>query len=371
MALTFMDGNEAVARGAMVSGCSFFAGYPITPATTIFNHMLKLLPPAGGIALQGEDEIASMGYCIGASLAGRKALTATSGPGISLYSEQISMAIATETPLVIVDVQRLGPSTGSATKGADSDIQFLRWGSTGGVPVIVLAPRDVVDCYQLTAHAFNYAERFRCPVFLASNKEIGLTKQSFDLDSIDMPAPVTRSGFTGEQFLPFAADPAGSPAFLPVGGDHLTRTTSSTHGPDGFITNDPEIISATQHRLRDKILAAKEEITHFDETVREGADTLVISYGVTANSVDDGAKELARQGIAVATLTLKTLWPVPEQLIRDKAAPYTRVVVVEMNLGQYLGEIERLLPEKEMKFLGQMNGVLITPQQIIEVIQHG
>ena len=140
MGYSLIDGNEAVAWGAYHAGCRFFAGYPITPATGIFNTMLKILPPDGGVVLQAEDEIASMGYCIGASMAGMKAMTATSGPGLSLYSEQISFAIGSEIPLVIIDVQRLGPSTGSATRGADGDIQFMRWGNSGGLPVIVLAP---------------------------------------------------------------------------------------------------------------------------------------------------------------------------------------------------------------------------------------
>ena len=143
MDLTLMEGNEAIGWGAVAAGCNFFAGYPITPATTIYNTMLTLLPPKGGVCLQGEDEIASIGFCLGASMAGMKAMTATSGPGISLYSEQISFAIGSEIPIVIVDVQRLGPSTGSATKGADGDIQFLQWGNSGGLPVIVLAPTDV------------------------------------------------------------------------------------------------------------------------------------------------------------------------------------------------------------------------------------
>ena len=180
-----MEGNEAVAWGAMASGCRFFAGYPITPATTIFNTLLKIMPPAGGICMQGEDEIASIGYCLGASMAGLKSMTATSGPGISLYSEQISFAIGSEIPLVIVDVQRLGPSTGSATRGADGDVQFMRWGNSGGLPVIVLAPVDVADCFVLTMHAFNLAEEFRCPVFIASNKEIAMTKESFDPDAVN------------------------------------------------------------------------------------------------------------------------------------------------------------------------------------------
>ena len=150
MAMQFLEGNEAVAMGAMRAGCRFFAGYPITPATTIFNAMLRMLPASGGICIQGEDEIASIGYCLGASMSGLKSMTATSGPGISLYSEQISFAVGSEIPLVIVDVQRLGPSTGSATRAADGDIQFLRWGSSGGLPVIVLAPVDVKDCFYLT-----------------------------------------------------------------------------------------------------------------------------------------------------------------------------------------------------------------------------
>ena len=193
MGLNFMEGNEAIAWGAFRAGCRFFAGYPITPATTILNTMLKLLPPAGGICIQGEDEIASMGFCLGASMAGMKVLTATSGPGISLYSENISFAIGSEIPLVIVDVQRLGPSTGSATRGADGDIQFLRWGNTGGLPVVVLAPVDAVDCYQLTVHAFNLAEALRCPVFIASNKETGMTKESFDMEAVELPEIIDRA----------------------------------------------------------------------------------------------------------------------------------------------------------------------------------
>ncbi|SDP32239.1 transketolase C-terminal domain-containing protein [Desulforhopalus singaporensis] len=368
MALSFMEGNEAIARGAIAAGCDFFAGYPITPATTIFNSMLKMLPPRGGICIQGEDEIASIGYCIGASMAGRKVLTATSGPGISLYSEQISFGIGGEIPLVIADVQRLGPSTGSATRGADSDIQFLRWGNTGGIPVIVLAPKDVQDCYVLTVHAFNYAEEFRCPVFIASNKEIGMTKESVDLGAARLPKVVERKMFGGGDYLPFSADSNMAPPFLPIGGKTLVRQTSSTHGPDGYITIDPEVIANTQQRLADKIEQAEERITLFEETMKEGTDTLVISYGVTSRAVEDAAIKLEREGKPVSTLTLKTLWPVPEKLLRKKAEPFNRIVVIEMNQGQYVGEIRRVLRDKNIDFYGQMDGVLITPSKIMEVI---
>ena len=370
MALSFMEGNEALARGAIAAGCNFFAGYPITPATTIFNNMLKMLPPKNGICIQGEDEIASMGYCIGASMAGKKVLTATSGPGISLYSEQISFAIGSEIPLVIADVQRLGPSTGSATRGADSDIQFLRWGSTSGVPVIVLAPTNALDCYVLAVHAFNYAEEFRCPVFIASNKEIGMNKESFDMDSITLPPIVDRTLYTGNSYLPFKAEDDKAPAFLPIGGKTIVRQTSSTHGPDGYITIDPDTIEKNQERLRDKIHKACDRITLFEENIKENSDTLIISYGVTSRAVTDAVKILDNKGKSVSTLTLKTLWPVPEELLKQKAKTFKKIVVIEMNLGQYVNEIQRVLKDKKVKFYGQMNGTLISPSKIMEVIEN-
>ncbi|MCP4114880.1 MAG: pyruvate flavodoxin/ferredoxin oxidoreductase [Desulfobacteraceae bacterium] len=370
MALSFMEGNEAVARGAIAAGCSFFAGYPITPATTVFANMLKMLPPKGGICIQGEDEIASMGYCIGASMAGRKVLTATSGPGLSLYSEQISFAVGSEIPIVIVDVQRLGPSTGSATRGADSDIQFMRWGNSGGAPVIVLAPRDVPDCYLLTVIAFNYAEEFRCPVFIASNKEIGMTRESVDLSAVTLPPIVERKKYRGDCYLPFDAAPDGAPDFLPMGGGILVRQTSSTHGPDGYITIDPGVIAAGRERLQNKILSAEKRITLFDENHRQGADTLMISYGVTSRAVEDACALLAKKGKPVSSLTLKSLWPVPETLLLNAARNYGRIVVIEMNLGQYVGEIRRVLCGKKIDFYGQMNGILIKPGTIMEVIEN-
>jgi 2-oxoglutarate ferredoxin oxidoreductase subunit alpha len=333
--------------------------------------MLEMLPPTGGVCVQGEDEIASMGYCIGAAMAGKKALTATSGPGISLYSEQISFALGSESPLVIADVQRLGPSTGSATRGADSDIQFLRWGSTGGVPVIVLAPKDALDCYVLAVHAFNYAEEFRCPVFIASNKEIGMTRESFDLNSVTLPPIYERKLHSGAgDYLPFEAEPDKAPPFLPIGGKTLVRQTSSTHGPDGYITIDPGVIGANQARLRDKILSARERIALYEQDIKEGSDTLVISYGVTCRAVEDAVKNLGQKGRPVSSLSLKTLWPVPEDLLTRTAAPFKRVVVIEMNLGQYVDEIKQVLKDKNVEFYGQMNGVLITPATIMEVIEN-
>ena len=373
MGLILMEGNEAIARGAVAAGCNFFAGYPITPATTIYNTMLKLLPPMGGVCMQGEDEIASIGFCLGAAMAGMKTMTATSGPGISLYSEQISFAIGSEIPIVIVDVQRLGPSTGSATKGADGDIQFLQWGNSGGQPVIVLAPVDVKDCYTLTMHAFNLAETYRCPVFLAANKEISMTRETFDPDTLSLPSGIHRQyADTDKPFLPFEATPDRPvPDFLPIGGEPLVRQTSSTHGPDGYITTDPIQIAANQTRLQQKLTSSIHQFSFYDYYPVPDADTLVIAFGVTARAarvaVDNAHDHTGRASL----LVLKTLWPVPEAVIKETGAPYKRVVVPEMNMGQYVREIQRLLPGKQIAFLGQMNGELIKPSQIEEVIRNG
>ena len=370
MAYSLLEGNEAIARGAIAAGCRFFAGYPITPATTIYQSMLNLLPSVGGICLQGEDEIASIGFCLGASMAGMKVMTATSGPGISLYSENISFAVGSEIPIVIVDVQRLGPSTGSATRGADGDINFLRWGSSGGLPVIVLAPVDVNDCFALTIQAFNLAERFRCPVFIASNKEIGMTRESIDLDGLDVPDIIARTPAPPEQpFRPFQADTGQAvPDFLPIGDKVLVRQTSSTHGPDGYITTDSDEIARSQQRLKAKLSSAADQLTFHETFSMDDADTLVISYGVSARAAKAVFNEQNRLGKPVSLLILKTLWPVPEHLIRQAAQSVKRIVVVEMNMGQYIRELKRILPEKQIDFLGQMDGRLITPAQITEVI---
>ena len=368
-----MEGNEAVAWGAVAAGCRFYAGYPITPATTIFNAMLKLLPPLGGVCLQGEDEIASIGYCLGASMGGMKVMTATSGPGISLYSEHISFAVGSEIPIVIVDVQRLGPSTGSATRGADGDIQFLRWGNSGGLPVIVLAPADVADCYVLTVNAFNLAEKFRCPVFIASNKEIAMTRENVDLDAFDLPEIIERPSPPAQKpFIPFEA-PSGSsaPYFLPIGGGVIVRQTSSTHGADGYITTDPDEIAQFRDRLSNKLIAAVKQFSFHESYSKEDANTLVLTYGITARSARDVYREKKLSAKPVSLLILKTLWPVPETLIREKAETVQRVVVAEMNLGQYVREIQRVLPNKTVDFLGRMDGRLISPQQITEAIDHG
>ena len=371
MGIAFWEGNQAVAWGAFDAGCRFFAGYPITPATSVMNNMLSILPPAGGTVVQAEDEIAALGLCLGASMAGQKAMTATSGPGISLMSEHLSFAIGSEIPVVVVDVQRLGPSTGSATRAADGDVQFLRWCHTSGLPTIVLAPVDARDCYTLTMRAFNLAETFRCPVFLASNKETGLTRESVDMDSLERPEPAQRAlAPEGEAYLPFKPRPGAQvPSFLPIGGGRISRQTSSTHGEDGYITTSPAEIQAQITRLEHKLTTAVGDYSYYDADIKPGAETLVLSYGASARAARQACRELDQQGLPVSWAALKTLWPCPEALMRELAAGAKRVLVVEMNQGQYTREVVRVLGGQKVEHMGMMNGQLIKPAAIKEAVR--
>lgn len=261
MAIGFQSGNDMVVRGALHAGCRFYAGYPITPATSILVSMLAEMPRHGGVAIEAEDEIASIGFCIGASMAGQKALTATSGPGISLYSENIGLAIAAEIPLVIVDVQRHGPATGSATQIAQGDVQFVRWVTSGGMPAVALCPTTAAECFTLTVEAFNLAERLRTPVFLLSDKELGMTKERVDLDAMVVPPVEDRRHAPLDQSETYRFDASMDvPAMTHFDGRRLTRYTTSTHDERARITTDTAKIERFIEHLDDKITARDDEL---------------------------------------------------------------------------------------------------------------
>lgn len=370
MAFEFIEGNEAIARGAVRAGCDFFAGYPITPASSILHYMNQSLPGAGGMVIQAEDEIASMGFCIAASMAGRKVLTATSGPGISLYSENIGLAVMGEVPMVIVNIQRQGPATGSATKGAEGDILFTRWVTSGGQPIIALSPATAEEAYELTFRAFNFAEAFRSPVFLLANKEIGVTKETVDLDAIELPARVDRKPLPPgeERYLPHSFErPEEIPAFSPFGGEHVARFTTSTHDKGAYLTTDPDTIQAMIEHYHAKIDAAADALTLATEDLQPGAEVLVVSYGVISRSASVAVRQAREKGRKVSSLILQTLFPVPERTIRRAMGGVRKVVVPEMNMGQYLLEVERLAPsDVEVVGVGKMNTALVSPQEILE-----
>jgi 2-oxoglutarate ferredoxin oxidoreductase subunit alpha len=364
-----INGAQAIVRGAIHSGCDFFAGYPITPATDILLYMLRELPKAGGLAIQAEDEIASMGFCIGAAMTGKRVMTATSGPGISLYSENIGLAIMGEVPMVIVDVQRMGPATGGATTVAQGDIQFLRWGTSGGYPVIVLSPSNVPECYQLTCKAFDLAERFRVPVFLATDKETALTMNTVEADEFT-PLPVRKRPTVSpeKEYIPYKASSMDSaPEFSPYGGAHIMRFTTSTHDEHGQLTKIPEKVRKLNERLAGKVEAHRDEITMVRADLQPGAEALIISYGVTARAVEQAVERGCERGGQVSSLTLYTLWPVPDKEIRVAMRGVNKVIVPELNLGQYRREVERLAPDGiEVLGINRVDGELITPEQILE-----
>jgi len=367
MGREFLEGNEAIARGSMKAKCDFFAGYPITPASSILHYMLELVPEIGGMAIQAEDEIASMGFCIAAAMAGRKVMTATSGPGISLYSENVGLAIMGETPMVIVNVQRQGPATGSATKGAEGDIQFTRWVTSGGLPIIALSPATVGEAYELTYRAFNLAEQYRTPVFLLTNKEIGVTRESVDLDAIELPPLAERTkAASGQKYRPheFTA-PADVPGVSDFGDEHIARFTTSTHDKAAYLTTNPAVIQEMVDHYAAKIDQAADEIALVKEDLQPGAETLIISYGIISRSAAVAVKKARSCGKKVSSLVLQTLWPVPQKAIESAIDGVRRVIVPEMNMGQYLLEIQRLAPAGvEVVGVNKMNTSLISPAEI-------
>ncbi len=359
-------------RGALDAGCDFFAGYPITPASAILMMMLRDLPARGGIGMQGEDEIASIGMCIGASMTGARAMTATAGPGISLYSENIGLAIMGELPLVVVDVQRLGPSTGAATTTAQGDVQFVRWGTAGGFPIITLCPSTIAECYTLTMKAFDLAERFRCPVFVMADKELALTMRTVDAANYERVEVRERSVVDPEDLEPpaeYRYEPAGEVVPMQLyGGKHAVRFTGSTHDQEAFITKKPGIVGPLNEHLIRKITDHLDEIAMVKEDFEEGARTLLLSYGVTAGSMREAVASARAGGISVSAITIQSLWPVPEDEIRAAAEGIDRVVVAELNPGLYKREIERVLPDVEIVSVARTDGVLISPSEMLEVI---
>jgi 2-oxoglutarate ferredoxin oxidoreductase subunit alpha len=367
MGREFLEGNEAIARGAMKANCDFFAGYPITPASSILHYMLELVPQIGGTAIQAEDEIASMGFCIAAAMAGRKVMTATSGPGISLYSENVGLAIMGETPMVIVNIQRQGPATGSATKGAEGDIQFTRWVTSGGLPIVALSPATVGEAYELTYRAFNIAEQYRTPVFILANKEIGVTRESVDLASIELPPLVERKRVEpGGEYLPHYFEKLTDvPAVSDFGGNHIARYTTSTHDKTAYLTTNPEIIQEMIDHYAAKIDEAADDVALVKEDLQEGAETLIVSYGIISRSAAVAAKEIRSRGGKVSLLVLQTLWPVPQAAIKKAMKGVRQVIVPEMNMGQYLLEIQRLAPTGvEVIGVNRMDTKLVSPVEI-------
>ncbi len=372
----FITGNQAVVRGALRAGCNYFAGYPITPASSILGEFVAAFAAGGGVAMQTEDEIAAIGQCIGAAMTGAKAMTASSGPGLSLYSESIGLAQMGEVPLVVVDCQRMGPATGGATATGEGDVMFARYISGGGYPLPVLAATNAETAYEVTYQAFNIAERLRTPVIVLTSKDIAMTRQTVDLDAAPLLPRVDRAVFGGNgAFRPYAVDgPAEVPPFLPIGDARQVRFTGSIHDELGLITTDRAKIARKLTHLREKIEANRRELEWVRRDLDPAAETLVVSYGLSDGAARVAVREARRKGVAVSHLTVLSLWPVPREAIREAADPphVRRVIMPELNIGLYVNELRSCVPHAAVESVLRFDGGLISPGAILDAIQgHG
>jgi len=361
-----------MAEGAIYAGARFYAGYPITPSSEIAEECSKVMPKVGGVYLQMEDEIASIAAVIGASLAGAKAFTATSGPGFSLMQENLGLAVMGEVPCVVIDVQRSGPSTGLATKPAQSDIMQLRWGRHGDQSVIALCPATVSECFALTVTAFNFAEKFRVPVFLAPDEIVGHMRENF---SFPAPGEVPvldrkKPSVPADRYLPFAADADGVAPLAAYGDDHVFHVSSSMHARDGYSNNDPVNAAWRVAQLHRKIEMHLGEIVLTKSFAAEDADVLLIAFGATTRAARAAALEARGRGIRAGVLQLLTLWPFADREVAALAGKAKTVVVPEMNYsGQVAGEVGRVLGSgTDIRRVNSYNGEIISPQDILRAI---
>lgn len=371
----FLQGNEAVALGAIDAGLSLFAGYPITPATEIAESLSILLPQNGGIALQMEDEIAALGAVLGASATGAIAMTATSGPGFSLMQENIGYASYAELPCVIAVIQRAGPSTGVATLPGQGDVMQARWGTHGDHPIVVLAPSTVEEMYTLTRKCFAIAETYRVPTILLADAIVGHMRERLTLPD-DRKKVVRRKQpkcLAEEYTLPYQAEENGVPVLADLATGYRYCVTGSMHTERGLQTSsDHKAISALIHRLYKKLELAEEDICLADFQPCENAKILVLSYGCTARSAQQAVQFANEKGICTAMFRPITLWPFPQKKFAEAMRGIETVIVPEMNMGQYSDavrcEVNRIGLSARIVSLPETSGRLTHPSQILKAI---
>jgi len=361
----FWQGNEACAEGAIMAGCRFFAGYPITPASEIAEHLALRLPQTGGIVVQMEDEMASLGAVVGASWTGAKAMTATSGPGFSLMQELMGYAFMTETPCVVVDVQRAGPSTGQATKCGQGDVMQARWGTHGDYASIVLSPNSVQEMFDLTIRAFNLAETYRTPVIVLADEIIAHMREQIQIPPSDEITIVNRKKPRASDKMFFMTDEiAPMPS---VGEGFNVAVTGSTHDETGRrFTADPTVHRRLVETLVGKIRSNADKIVEYEAYNIEDCDVGVVSFGCTSRAVYESVESAKEKGISVGFIRLKTVWPFPEKAVRDMAQNCKTIIVPEMNLKEVFYEVERVVhgaaPVVPVNKVG--GSEMITPEEL-------
>ena len=367
-----MQGNEAVAEGAIAAGVTFFAGYPITPSTEIAEQMAKMLPKIGGTFLQMEDEIGAMGAILGASLAGAKVMDATSGPGFSLKQELIGYAACAEIPCVVVNVQRVGPSTGQPTAPSQGDVMQVRWGTHGDHPIIALSPWSVRESFDLAVMSVNYAERFRSPVILLTDEIVGHLRENVVLptaDELDIYPRRLPKKTRAEGYQPFAVGEDLVPDVARFGDGYRIHVTGLLHDETGFPSGSPTVTEQLIHRLHEKINRVGEEIIHTEEHFMEDAEYAVVSYGGTARTAYEAVRAARADGIKVGFLRLKTIWPFADAAIGRLADRVKSILVAELNYGQLVGEVTRAAHGTPVRPCLKYNMLDFTPQEIAAAIR--
>ncbi len=367
-----LQGNAACVEGAIYSGMTFFAGYPITPSTEIAEGCSRELPKRGGRFIQMEDEIGSIAAVIGSSISGRKSMTATSGPGYSLMIENIGYAYITETPCVVVNVQRGGPSTGLPTKVSQSDTMQARWGPHGDYTAITVAPSTVKECLTETIRAFNLSERFHTPVTILMDEVIGHMREIISIPEPGEIEIISRKRATckPEEFIPYERTENLVSAMAGYGNGYRFHVTGLTHDTMGFSTNSPAEIPPKLDKLKNKIENYRDEITKFRLEMIDDAEIIIIAYGSVARAALQAASIARNAGVKVGVIQLYTIWPFPDKEIRDLCSKANKIIVGELNMGQITQEIKRVLPDdKEIHSILRYDGEILTPMQMLSKLE--
>ena len=368
-----LQGNEACVEGAIAAGMRFYSGYPITPSTEIAENSAVRLPQVGGKFIQMEDEIGGIAAAIGASVAGVKAMTATSGPGFSLKQENIGYAAMAEIPLVVVDVQRSGPSTGLPTSPSQGDVMQTRWGTHGDHPIIVVSPSSVQETYNLTVRAFNLSEKYHTPVILMMDEIVGHLREGVELIPAEELEIVNREWWPERERArhPYRMEPGQLvPKMTPFGGGVGYNITGLSHDGEGFPTNSNEKTAELMNRLFDKINKNLDDIVTYEEQNRDDAEIAVVTFGGAARSVMGAIDKARSMGMKVGMFRPITVWPFPEEQVRALAKKVKHILVVEHNNGQLVLEVERLAGGScPVSLLGRMDGSVIKPDEIVEKLK--
>lgn len=371
--IKFIQGNEACVEGALYAGLDFFAGYPITPSTEIAELLSSRLPQKGGKFIQMEDEIASMGAIIGASLTGKKVMTATSGPGFSLMQEALGYAIMAEIPCVIVNVQRGGPSTGIPTHVSQGDVNQARWGTHGDHAIVTITASNHQDVFETTVHAFNISETYRTPVILLYDEVVGHMRERVIVPKkgeLPLVERLRTSVKEGVDYHPYLPREDGRLPMSDFGGVHRYNVTGLFHDMWGFPSDNPKIVHGLLRHLVDKIQNNVNQIARYKEYYLKDAEIILISYGSSARSANHVVFSRRPRGEKLGHLELQTLWPFPYDLVREKCAKAKYIVVVEMNMGQIMHEVRRAVDQPEKVFLAnRIDGVFITPTDIRNILR--